>query len=131
MIITTRSYKTCVVFEPKNGTNWTFVAFKNAIFNPEVLPEREDLNVVLFVVAGIHVPPMCKLYLSTATNIMVLEFGFCHFVLLQSVNHHTIKMPDDDKKARGMNRNGLDNIIEALDDLKVQISRVSGIIPYH
>ncbi len=131
VIITARSYETRVIFEPKNGAYWAFMAFKDTIFNSKVLPERKNLNVVLLVVARIHVPTVRKLYLSTSAHIMVLEFGFCHFVLLQSVYHHSIKMPDNDEKARGVNCNGLDNIIEALDNLEVQIARVSRIVPDH
>ncbi len=131
MIIAACRDKTCVVLEPENGADRAFVAFENAICDPEVLPEREDLDVVFFVVARIHVTSMGKLDLSTSAHVVVLEFGFCHFILLQGVYHYSVKMPDNNEKARWVNRNGLDNIIEALDDLEVQISRVGRIVPYH
>ncbi len=99
MVISACTYETRVVFEPKNGADRAFVTFENTIFNSKVFPERKDLNVVLLIVASIHVTPMRELDLSTSTHIMMLEFGFCYFVLLQSVDHYSIKMPDDNEKA--------------------------------
>ena len=99
MVISACTYETRVVFEPKNGADRALMTFEDTIFNSKVLPERKDLNIVLLIVASIHVTPMRKLDLSTSTHIMVLKFGFCHFVLLQSVNHYSVKMPDNNEKA--------------------------------
>jgi len=107
------------------------VASKDSVDNPLVFPEVEHLHIVVVVVGCVHVAAISELNLSATSDRMVFELGDSHVIGQQSVNAHSVQVPNDYVEATRVNSDRLNDIRQLLDYLQSEAARVRRILPDH